>query len=217
MKLLALLIMLAALYLLYRIAFPKQKDTVGGSDAVPPKKPKPVAGVMGESRFVLPDRSKPLQTPATSQETGKVIGKQDIFAAEKGGEPNPEIMSIPLENGDSDNEDDIDAETEEEAEELNQTLGYEAIPADGVGYDELQTAVKVVAEQPEEVSEETGETLLKLENTDMFEMLVSGNDGKMQWMKSVIDRHIRSIMPETEDKTSDTIDYGDFNVADYLS
>ncbi|MDR1339232.1 MAG: hypothetical protein LBK58_04170 [Prevotellaceae bacterium] len=57
MKVLAVLIMLAALFLLYRIAYPggKAKD----SDP-PPEKPEPAADVMGKSRYVLPDRSKPL-------------------------------------------------------------------------------------------------------------------------------------------------------------
>jgi hypothetical protein len=230
MKLLALFIILVALYLLYRIAYPKQPDTNKGNN-VPEKEAKAVRNVMGKSCFVLPDRSKPLQTPATKQETDKSEEKAVTFAAETeekqsavipaeqldevfGENGNSEIMSIPLESIPDDN--DIDFEAEEEVEELNRALGHEAEFADGIDYDDLQTAVKVVKEQPETVSEETGKMLAALENTDMFELLVSGNEGKMSWIKTVIDRHIQSTTPETESKEHNT-DYGDFDVADYLS
>jgi hypothetical protein len=230
MKIIAILIMLVALFLLYRIAYPKQADAKKGGDAALQGKPKPVADVMGKSRFVPTDRSKPLQTPATIGETEKPDEKEDIFAAttaEKpsaaipleeldevfADEPNPEILSIPLDETD---DDEIDYEAEEEAEELNRTLGHEAIPAEGVDYDKLQTAVKVVMEQPCEVSKETAETLTALENTDMFEQLVSGDNGKMNWIKSVVEQHIRNMTPETEGETFGTIDCGNFDVADYV-
>ncbi|MDR0834986.1 MAG: hypothetical protein LBN11_00170 [Tannerella sp.] len=230
MKVLAILIMLAALFLLYRIAYPKQADTKKGNDTAPPEKPKVANDVMGKSRFVLPDRSKPLQTPATLSETETTSEKPVIFAAETeekpsavippeeldevfADEPNPEILSIPLD----DDDEEIDYEVEEEAEELNQTLGHGVVMAEGIDYDKLQTAVKAVMEQPGEVSEETAETLTALENTDMFEMLVSGDEGKMNWIKAVVERNIQKVMPETEDETSDAnFDYGDFDVADYV-
>ncbi|GAB6013461.1 hypothetical protein [Viscerimonas tarda] len=230
MKLLALLIMLAALFLLYRIAYPKQADTKKGNDTAPPEKPKVANDVMGKSRFVLPDRSKPLQTPATLEETETTSEKPVIFAAETeekpsgiipseeldevfADEPNPEILSIPLD----DDDEEIDYEAEEEEAELGRTLGHEAVMAEGIDYDKLQTAVKAVMEQPEDVSEETGRTIVELENTDMFEMLVSGDEGKMNWIKAVVERNIQKVMPETEDETSGTnYDYGDFDVADYV-
>ncbi|GHT38462.1 hypothetical protein FACS189435_4740 [Bacteroidia bacterium] len=223
--------MLAALYLLYRIAYPKQADTKKGNDTAPPEKPKPVADVMGKSRFVLPDRSKPLQTPVTLEETETTSEKPVIFAAETAekpsgiippeeldevfaDEPNPEILSIPLDETD---DDEIDYEAEEEEAELGRTLGHGAVMAEGIDYDKLQTAVKAVMEQPGEVSEETAETLTALENTDMFEMLVSGDEGKMNWIKAVVERNIQKVMPETEDETSSAnFDCGDFDVADYV-
>jgi hypothetical protein len=230
MKVLAILIMLTALFLLYRIAYPKQADTKKGSDTVPPEIPKPANDVMGKSRFVLPDRSRPLQTPATLAETEKPDKKEDIFAAETkenkpaaippdeldevfADEPNPEILSIPLD----DDDEEVDYEADEEAEELGQTLGYEAIPAEGIDYDKLQAAAKVVMEQPDEVSEETAETLAVLENTDMLEALVSRDEGRANWVKAVVERNIQKTMPGTESETSDTnFDYGGFDSADYL-
>ncbi|MDR2146330.1 MAG: hypothetical protein LBE91_07725, partial [Tannerella sp.] len=70
MKLIAILIMLAALFLLYRIAYPKKANARGNGDA-PPQKHETVPDVVGESRYVRPDRSQPVQAPATSDETGK--------------------------------------------------------------------------------------------------------------------------------------------------
>ena len=231
MKLFVIIIMLIALFLLYRIAYPKQTG-VKKDDATPNEKPKFRPNVMGKSRFVLPDRSKPLQTPATILETEKEVEKEPIFAAapeEKqsvaipaeqldevfSDDSNPEVMSLPLEP-ESENEDESEVDLEaEEAEEIRQALGHEAIFADGIDYDDLQTVVKVVREQPDEISERTCSTLVALENTDMFEMLVSGNEGISDWIKSAVERNIQSRIPETEGETSDTTDYGNF-VADFL-
>jgi hypothetical protein len=230
MNILVIIIMLAALFMLYHIAYPKQIK----KDSEPqPESPKNLPDVMGKSRFVLPDRSKPLQTPSTLHKTEKEIDKAPIFAPEteekaptiipaqnfdkvlEEGE-NPAILSITLEYGNDDEteENEVDFETEE-AEELNSVLGHEPEYAHGVDYGELQNVAQAVKEQPDEVSEETAGTLVKLENTDMFEQLVSGDEGKRSWITAIIDRSIQSRMPETEDTTSDT-DYGDFDVAGFL-
>jgi hypothetical protein len=192
---------------------------------------------MGKSRFVLPDRSQPLQTPATKPEIEKVIQKPDIFAAGMeenspavipageldevfGDDSAGEIMSVPLEveNDNDGDESEIDFEAEEEAEELGRMLGHEAEYADGMDYDDLQTAIKVVNEQPGEVSAETALALGKLEHTDMFEWLVSGDEGKANWIKAIVERNIQKTMPETESTEDDTsgADYGDF-VDSFLS
>jgi len=226
-KLFAIFIMVVAMFLLYRIAHPKPTNTKK-DDVTPKEKPKSFPNVMGKSRFVLPERSKPLQTPATISETGKEPEKEPIFAAETeekqsvaipagqldevfGDEPNPEVMSLPLED---EIENEADLENEED-EEIRQALGQEAILADGIDYDDLQNAVKVVKEQPDEVSEETGRTLAALENTDMFEMLVSGDKGKVNWIKSVVERCVQNKTAKTENSITD-IDYGNFEVADIL-
>ena len=220
-----MIIMLIALYLLYRIAYPKQ--TAGQKDNdISEKRTNKLRSVMGKSRFVLSERSQPVQTPAASLETENREAKQNKFAAEteekrsaaipaeqlneaSQNEPNPDELDIP-----PDGEDEIDYEAEQEAEEMNRVSGREVMLADGVDYDDLQHIAKVVKQQPETVSEETGRTLAALENTDMFEMLVSGDEGKRNWIKSVIDRSLQNRMPVPEDKTSGT-DYGDFNIADF--
>lgn len=224
--------MLIALFLLYRIAYPKRADTTKGND-IPEKETKSLPDVMGKSRFVLPDRSKPLQTPATFEETEKGEEKPDIFASEtKDGRSavipseeldevfddnsNPEIMSIPLEN---DDEEKTDFEAEE-SEELKKALGGEPVFAEGIDYNNLQTVVKVVKEQPKEVSEETGRMLAVLENTDMFEKLASGNERMAVWIKAIIDRYLQNHYPEIETQVNDednNNEWKNFDIQNYLS
>jgi hypothetical protein len=40
------------------------------------------------------------------------------------------------------------------------------------------------------LDDDTAETLTALENTNMFEILVSGDEGKMNWIKAVVERNI---------------------------
>jgi hypothetical protein len=228
--------MLAALYLLYRIACPKQPGTAKGGGNIPRKEENSACSVMGKSRFVLPDRSKPLQTTATEIDIEKDEEKPVIFAAETeekrsaeipaeeldeafGKDGNPEIMSIPLDCPDieiDDGEDgDIDFE-EEEAEEPGKVAGHGAMYADGYDFDDLQTVAQAVREQPETVSEQTGKTLVALEHTELLALLSEGDDGKVNWMRAIIDRQIQNTMSQTEAETSTNTDYGDFEAADYF-
>ena len=231
MKLLAIVMMLFALYLLYRIAFPKQAGTTK-DDNVPEKEEKHANSVMGKSRFVLPDRSKPLQTTATQTDIEKYEEKSYSFAAESEeqqsveipadeldeafGDGNPEIMSIPLDtlSNEVENDGNIDIEAEEEFEEA---VGQEAMYADGYDFEDLQTVAQVVREQPETVDEQTGKTLVALEHTELLTLLAEGKDGIMNWIKTVIDRHVQNTMPATEAKVSTTTDYGDFEIVDFFS
>jgi hypothetical protein len=222
MKLFTMIIMLIALYLLYRIAYPKQ--ALQKSNDFFEKKAKSNRSVIGKSRFVLPDRSQPVQTSTASLKTDNEEDNAPTFASETEkqelavvppnmqdndfeDEPNPEDLEI-----EDEDEDDIDVEAEEESERY----GQKAMLAAGLDFEDLQQATIVVREQPDTVSDETAETLAALENTDMFEILVSGNEGKRNWIKAIIDRNIQNVMPETESKTSDT-EYGDFDVNDFIS
>jgi hypothetical protein len=232
MKLFAIMIMLVALYLLYRIAFPKQADTTKACGNIPEKEEKTAHSVMGKSRFVLPDRSKPLQTPTTEISIEKNEEKSHIFAAktedrqsaeipadeldEAFGDGNPEIMSIPLDmsNNKVENDSDIDFESEEE---LDEVVEQEAMYADGYDFDDLQTVAQAVREQPQTVDEQTGKTLVALEHTELLTLLSGGEDGKVNWIKTIIDRHIQNTMLETETGVSTNTDYGDFEIADFLS
>jgi hypothetical protein len=231
MKVFATIILPIAVYLLYRIAYPKQVDRKTDGDVLP-QKPKSVPDVIGKSRFVLSEHSKPRQTPTTNLETEKRTEKDSTFAAETeekrsavippdelnevfGNEPNPEDLDIPP---DEEDDEEVDWEKEEEAEEMNRMLGHETEVAEGVDFDDLQKAAKIVKEQPkpETVSEEIVRTLTAVEHTDMFEMMVSGDEGTLNWIKSVIDSNVQRWIPETETGKVD-MDYGDFDISDFLN
>ena len=211
--------MLIALFLLYRIAYPKRTDgkkkpvhsnleyTAASAGVVPERETQPARSVMGKSSFVLSDRRKPLQTTATLIDAEPKVDKEITFAPEKRpaiippdeldkffeDEPNPEDLDIDDDDGDDDDEIDIDIEDEE-----TERFGHEAMLADGLDFDDLTHVAEIVREQPETVSRETGAKMVALEHTDMFEALASGNEGKMNWIKSVIERHVQDSLPETE-------------------
>ena len=230
MQELAIIVMLIALFLLYRIAYPKQsvekKDNV-----VLPDKSKSPPDIIEKSRFVLPSQSQPFPTPATSQDSELEAKKAAIFAAENA-DNRPKV--IPKEGldeafsdgkieadsddefdiDDDDDEDEIDLEAEE-SEELHRTLGQKAIYADGIDYSELQTVAKVIQEQPEEVSERTAKAMRALENTEVLEVLTAGSESLKNWVELVMARSIQKTIPETETDNSDIPDYGDF-VSDFL-
>ena len=226
--------MLIVLFRLYRIAYPK-KGVPEKDNEIPSGKPEATPDVMGKSRFVLPDRSQSLQTPAINPETEKAAENAPTFAAETGknksavipseqlnevfgDDSNPEIMSLSLEewNGNQE-EDEIDWE-EEEAEEMQRVSGEKILFANGIGYDDLQEIAAVIRERPAEVSEETGQKMVELEGTDMFEQLVSGNKKTEDWVKSVVERIVQNMNPEPEPENENeesNMDYNNFDVSEY--
>ncbi|GHT26827.1 hypothetical protein FACS189432_02040 [Bacteroidia bacterium] len=50
----------------------------------------------------------------------------------------------------------------------------------------------------------------------MFEFLVSGDEDKMNWIKSVIDQNVQRRMPQPEADTAD-MDFGDFDIRDFFN
>jgi hypothetical protein len=230
METIALIIMLIALFLLYRIAYPKQPETKQG-DVTPQKTDTDLSGVVKKSRFVRPDFGQTTPTPATPAKADFQEEKPYIFAAGNQGrksavispdeldgvftdEPNPEDLEIDDgDEGDSsdDRDDDIDLEAEDEDDGINRAGGV----AEGVDFEDLQHVAQVVEEQPETVTGETGQKIVVLEHTDVFEKLVSGDEGKTNWIKAVIDRHYQNVFPETESNASGT-DEGDMDIAGFL-
>ena len=144
-KIAALVILLYAVYLLYRIAFPKQP--VERDNSVPERKTVHTSGVVGKSRFVLPDRSQPLQTPANTAISEASEEKQIMFAPESENdgsgiippekldevfedEINPDDLDIDDDNSD----DEINLEAEEEFEQRNRVEGQSAMLAEGLNF-----------------------------------------------------------------------------------
>lgn len=230
MKVLVILIMLAALYLLYRIACPKRQGTKkeGGN---PPKHPIDISEVVVKSRFVLPDRSNSAQHADRKQESDTQQEKPDIFAPETekkavaippdrldeafSSEPNPDELDIEPDENETvaTNETETEVDSEEEAEELRQTLGGDAVPADGLSVEEMEAAVAALRNP----TEEQAAILLGVEKTDMFEQLVSGDTGRAERITNIINRHVQKLYPEEANEKGGNSDLEHFDVAEFLS
>jgi hypothetical protein len=226
MKIFVVITILISLYLLYRIAFPKPTGTKKDNQ-IPAKYFPDEDNMVGKSRYVLPDRSKPEQTPATLLKTENQEGKAITFAAgndknrtavippEKlnevfGIEPDPDDLDIEPD----DEPDEPELNEEEESEELQQVLGLDAELAGGFSVEEMEDVVKAVRYP----SDKNAELLYRVEKTDMFEKLVSGDEGKMLRIRTVIDRHEQSLLAEetAESKKTDN-DYSNFDIRNFLS
>jgi hypothetical protein len=235
MKLFAATVMLVALFLLYRIAYPKQAATKKGDD-IPEKKEIDAGEVVGKSHFVRPAAGQSQTTPATTLNTEKQEEKANTFAPENGKievivpfdrldeifddeQPDEDDLDIPPDEDETD-EDAPDAE--EESEELRQVLGQAVELADGFSIEDMENAAKAI----DAPTDENAGILYRVEKTDMFEKLVSGDEAKQQLITAVIDRHIRSLIsarPSPQEKESEVAnenndkEYSNFNIADFLS
>jgi hypothetical protein len=229
MKAFAAIVMLVALYLLYRIAYPPQTGIKKG-DEIPQSRDTGTNDAVGESRYVSTFRSQLQTTPATSLNPEKQEEKAHIFAPENGKidtvipfdrldeifgveQPDEDDLDIP-DDDEPEESDENTPDADEESEELRQTLEQEAETelANGFSIEEMETAAAAI----DSPTDENAGILYRVENTDMFEKLVSGDEGKRQRIASVIDRHVRSLNPEIEESESDG-DYKNFNIADFLS
>jgi hypothetical protein len=227
MKTFAIAVLLIALYFLYRIAFPKPPAAKTDGDSPPDRETDTDDGVK-KSRYVSGFRRQPQPTPATGVNSDNQEENASIFAAgnEKtdavippgkldevfGEDPDPEDLDI--EPDDEEETDSPDLDGEEEAEELRQTLGRDAEPANGFSVEEMEEAAKAV----DNPSDEKAAILFRVEKTDMFEKLVSGDEGKSARITAIIERHIRSLNPEVENEENDnSSDLEKFNITDFLS
>jgi hypothetical protein len=223
MKFLAILIMLAALWLLYRIAYPKRQEAKRGGDA-PKKRRIDPSEVVVKSSFVRPSVGQPRTTTATSVKADSQMEKADIFAAanEKrdaaipperlddafSEEPDPNDLDI------EPDENEVGAQTDiEEAEALRQMLGRNAGFAGGLSIEQMDEVVEATRNP----TDEKADLLYKIEKTDMFEKLVSGDVVKSQRITAIIERHVRNLYPEDGGDESDGSDPVDFDVAEFLS
>jgi len=224
-KLAAAIVTLVTQYYLYRIICPKQKD-LQKSDKAPEKDKETVPSVMGKSRYVLPERSKPLQAPATSTEFENIEKKPYILVPENENrnaviptekldevfaeEINTDELEIEPDENEKDGTKDEKVDFDDEATEFKQETEQ---LASGMSIEEMTEAAKAI----DNPTDEQAGILFKVEKTDMFEQMVSGDEGKAERIKSIIDRYVQSIFSETENQSqiSDT-DYGNFDVAGFL-
>ena len=226
MKLFATISIFVALYFMYRIAFPKQAKVKKGNEDSPKDQIFP-NDVVGKSRPVSDYQRQAQPTPATPAKSENREENTDTFAAknkkseaEVPPEDLDEMFSVPMDidyplERETEQEPDIDAE--EEAEELRQQLGGNNGVADGYTFEEMEQAVDAVNRPSKEKEAKAGRVLSDMEKTDMFEQLVSGNAGKGEMIKSIIDKYVQSMLPEEEtEETDNNNDYGNFEIADFL-
>lgn len=217
MKLLAIAIIVIALYLLYRIIFPKQVN-VKKEDTISKKEETDTHNVVGQSRFVRVSRSQSQTNDAIIEEPDNQPEKEFTFAHQtenKGaiiplesldevfGET-PEIETVDeseLEIEDDDDELDL----EEETETLQEIIGEDISFAGGFTFDEMAEAI---------VSENNPSLLYNLSKTDMFEQLVSSDADKNRRISAILERYENSL--KGEEQESNNSEYSNFDITQYV-
>ena len=228
MKLLAVLILLIIQFLLYRIAIPKKRKDTSQCTGIPRKRAADASEVVVKTRFVRPDAGQLRPTHTTSLKTDLQEEKPFTFAAGNGkddavippetlyevfaDDPNPEDLDIPPDDDDESEVPDL----EEESADLQQTPDGSAGMADGLSIEELTEAVEAIGNP----TDEHAGILYRVETTDMFEQLVSGDEGKAVQIKSIIERLISSERSESRESNKELTGdsgWGNFDMQQYLS
>ena len=230
--------MLIALFLLYRIAYPKQTEKK--KDDKPPLPPPPYDyETVVKSRFVLPDRSNTATLPAQHEDSGKNSEKQDkkpdIFAAGNDNPPdgvvqsdefdevfgenvNPEDLDIEPDENETDENDNSDLDADEEAEEIRGIMGEIEGYADGFTLDELTTVVHEADTEPDKMTKASLEKLRSLSGTDMFEGLVSSKKGRAARIEAILNRSDKILAEESENAADENdSDYRNYDVEQFFS
>lgn len=210
MKTFAVIAILVALYLLYRLAYPKKEGTKKSSEKPLPKEVKS-DGIVGRSRVVLSSRSQPPTTPATPLKSDVSPEKTGNFADE-----NPPMdVEVPMEYEAQIPETEAD-EIDEEAEEIRETLGQETGIASGFTFEEMDMVVETVNQPDSEHEAQAAEILYREEKTEYVEQLSAISPEKATRIKGLIDLHVSTVInPTNED--SDETDTSNLNIADFLS
>jgi len=229
MKVFAVVVMLVSLFLLYRIAYPKRPEPQKNDDTHR-KRDIDISDVVVKTRFVRPNDGQP-QTTRTMPENDGVLKKNDYIFAAGNESRNAVIPKEQLDevfdetNGAALNEvndDELDIEPDEdekdskdfedEVEDEMAELGQGAELASGMSIEEMTEAAKAI----DHPTDEKAGILFKVEKTDMFEQLVSGDEGKAERIKAIIDRHFRNVQPEIEIEDSENSDMENIDVSEFL-
>lgn len=204
--------------------------------------------IIGKSHFVLPPRRQPTPTTAIPEKSESKAEKADIFApersaehprqippekldavfgtppADESNEPDPE--GVPFdESAASDYEADMDQEMDREEEEENESRPPAGRSlAKGVQFEQIGEAYRTVAHEAtpgDEKKQRVGRTLVELEQTDMFEAIVSaspeGADKVYDLMDSYLKAYYRRIAERAaESPPSQVSAPEDFDVQNYV-
>ena len=180
-----------------------------------------------KSHFVLPSLGQPQPTTATSTEFENIEKKPYIFApgnetrnavipTEKLDEVfedkiNPDELEIEPDENEKDDKENETVDLEDENAELEQ--GAEL--ASGMSIEEMTEAAKAI----DNPTDEKAGILFKVEKTDMFEQLVSGDEERTARIDSIIDRYFRNLQPEVENEIEDSgsDDWKNFDIRNHLA
>jgi hypothetical protein len=110
-------------------------------------------------------------------------------------------------------------DADEEAGEIRESAGAVESYADGFTWDELATVIREADRQPESITKSAVKVLRGLSQTDMFEQLVSSDEGRAMRIAAVLDRSEQSMASQSEDAADDGNDseYRNFDMTEYLS
>jgi len=191
MKTILIAVMLLALYLLYRIAFPKpikkQKPT-----SVLPRHKVDEKEIIGQSRVVLSFQRQAVPVAAKTCETVSSHENADSFVPEN--ESGMMDISVSLEHEDEHEEPEIDPE--EEAEELRQLTGDETELASGFTFEELEQTVHEV-NHPSGNDRQVAKVLYRIQDTDCISQLAAISPEKAERIKSLISLHVNEVESKT--------------------
>lgn len=209
MKTILVTVMLLALYLLYRIAFPK-----------PIKKQRPTSvlsrqkvnekEIIGQSRVVLSFQRQAVPVAAKTCETVSSDKNEASFVPES--ESGIMDISVPLQQEDETEEQEIDPE--EEAEELRQLTGNETEFASGCTFEELEQTVLEV-NHPSGNDRQVAKVIYRLQDTDCITQLAAISTEKAERIKSLINLNVNEVESKTGKTGNENPDQPD--IAGFLS
>ena len=230
MKIIAVAVLYFIMYRIYRLFFSKKKDTGATRNETSPADVVDGYEAVVKIRYVLPAPGQPQTTRTRDSKSGFQEEKPPIFAAGNENkdavippermdkafleEVNPEDLDI---DEDEETNDEVDL-NEEEDEELRQTMDRDTDVelAGGLSIDEI-LAVPAAVDKP---AYENAGLLNKVEKTDMFEELVSGNVEKVELIRVLIDRYLDDLYPDIQNKEIENThnnEWRNFEMSDYLS
>jgi len=187
MKTILVTIMLLALYLLYRIAFPKPIKKQNPPSVLSRQKINEKE-IIGQSRVVLSFQRQAVPDAAKTCETVSSHENADSFVPES--ESGMMDISVPLQHEDEPEEPEIDPE--EEAEELRQLMGNDPEQASGLTFEELEQTVHEV-NHPSGNERKVAKVLYRLQNTDCITQLAAISPEKAERIKSLISLHVNEV------------------------
>ncbi len=228
---LVVLILLVLCYGFWAVLYWKRITSAVEESRVEDSPPLSRCSIVGKSLYVLPSRRQPTPTTATGSETEKGEEKADIFApekqtehprqipqekmdavfetppAEESNEPDPEgipFIEQEVTDYEADMDEEMDREEEEEAE--SQPPAGRSL-ARGVRFEQIGEAYRTVSREAaptEEKQQRVGRTLVELEQTDMFEAIVSASPEGADKVYDLMDSYLKAYYRRIAERAAES-------------